>query len=123
MFDYFPADIQLAPGVYDYNFQCNLPSQLPTSVEGGYGFIAYTARVVVDIPLWPDMKFEQPFHVIRPLDVNADPSLQVVYIPRLCESDEMMNFDFDFSFRSLLKKITCSFWAEFFAVVYRNQLE
>lgn len=72
------ADIKVEPGNYKYNFQCNLPAELPTSVEGGYGYIRYTARVVLDIPLWTDTEFKERFTVIKPLDLNQDPALHVI---------------------------------------------
>lgn len=66
-------------GLYEYNFQCDLPSQLPTSVEGKYGHIRYTARVVLDIPMWPDTEFKERFTVIKPFDLNKDRSLRVIH--------------------------------------------
>lgn len=72
-------EIRLMPGTYNYTFQCMLPSNLPTSVEGEIGYIRYTARVVVDIPMWPDDKFEVPFTVIKAINLNAIPGLRVIH--------------------------------------------
>lgn len=57
-----------------------LPTGLPTSFEGEFGYIRYTARVVLDIPLWPDTTFINPFTVIKAMDLNADASLRVQFI-------------------------------------------
>lgn len=54
-----------------------LPNGLPTSFEGDIGYIRYTARVVLDIPLWPDKHFEVPFTVIKAINLNDDPRLKV----------------------------------------------
>lgn len=56
-----------------------LPPGLPTSVEGEHGHIRYTARVVLDIPMWPDKTFEEFFTVIKAIDLNAIPTLRVIY--------------------------------------------
>lgn len=56
-----------------------LPAGLPTSVEGEFGHIRYIARVVLDIPLWPDREFEVPFTVIKAINLNAIPALRVIY--------------------------------------------
>lgn len=64
-------------GTHTYNFQCNLPAELPTSVEGNIGYIRYTARVVVDVPMAFDKDFKQGFTVIRPLNLNNNPEMRV----------------------------------------------
>lgn len=56
-----------------------LPPELPTSVEGGIGYIRYMVRVVLDIPMWPDPEFEEPFTVIKAINLNAIPALRVIY--------------------------------------------
>lgn len=71
-------DFRLPPGNYNYSFQCMLPPGLPTSFEGQIGYIRYTARVVLDIPLWPDKTFDVPFTVIKAINLNDDPSLRVI---------------------------------------------
>lgn len=55
-----------------------LPPQLPTSFEGQFGFIRYTASVIID-----DKVFAVPFTVIKLIDLNADPTLRVSFIIRL----------------------------------------
>lgn len=61
---------------------------LPTSCEGEFGHIRYTACVVFDIPLWRDKEFEVPFTVIKPIDLNAIPNLRV----NICFCFSFLNF-------------------------------
>lgn len=75
----FIGEVRLVPGEYNYTFNTMLPHQLPTSFEGDYGHIRYTASVVLDIPMWPDKEFEVPFTVIKPINLNADPALKVIH--------------------------------------------
>lgn len=67
----------MTPGSYDFTFECAL-LRLPTSFEGEYGHIRYTACVVLDIPMWPDKEFEVAFTVIKPINLNDDPHLRVI---------------------------------------------
>lgn len=62
---------------YSHPFEFPLPEGLPTSVEGEYGYIRYTIRVNFDEPMWPDHENEAPFTVIKPLNLNDDPTLRV----------------------------------------------
>lgn len=53
----------------------------------------------IDIPMWADKEIVQPLTVIRPLDVNADPALQVVHVSFIsiffCSSQlDYVNFEF-----------------------------
>lgn len=66
------------PGEYNYNFECMLPAELPTSVEADIGYIRYTARVVVDIPRAFDKEFELTFTVIKATNLNTMPALRVI---------------------------------------------
>lgn len=73
----FTGDIRVPPGRYGYNFHCNLPAGVPTSLEGHIGYIRYQARVVLDISWAPNEEFEDAFTVIKPLNLNYDPALRV----------------------------------------------
>lgn len=73
------GEVRLPPGTYNYSFQCMLPAGLPTSVVGEFGYIRYTTSVVIDTPLLADQTFEQPFTVIKAVNLNADPSLRVLF--------------------------------------------
>lgn len=71
------GEIRLQAGTQNYTFQCLLPAGLPTSVEHEVGHITYGARVVLDIPIWPDKEFKEHFTVIKPINLNVDPSFRV----------------------------------------------
>lgn len=108
----------MAPGTYNYTFQCMLPHGLPTSVEGEYGHIRYTARVVLDIPLWPDKEFEVPFTVIKGINLNAIPALRVIYLNFFCS---MLSLSF---FLSINSKVVEQILLFLFAIhlICRNRL-
>lgn len=74
---YLTGDLIIEPGTYIYTFQCLLPMGLPTSFEGPYGHIRYSAIVTLDRPRWPDQVYEQDFTVIKPLNLNNDVTLRV----------------------------------------------
>lgn len=57
----------MQPGTYEYGFQCDLPTTLPTSFEGEFGYIRYTATVCLDRVMWPDQIFEESITVINPV--------------------------------------------------------
>lgn len=69
--------MNLKPATYNYPFICELPFDLPTSLEGNHGHVRYTVSVILDRPMWPDQKFEEPFTVIRPVDLNEHMELKV----------------------------------------------
>lgn len=68
----------MMPGLYSYIFQCMLPAHLPTSVEGKYGYIRYTATVVIEFSKRPVKTFVEPFTVIRKTDWNTLVALRVI---------------------------------------------
>lgn len=82
------GNVDLRPGTYNHTFQCMLPAQLPTSVNGQYGYIEYGIHIVLDIQLWPDKKFSEEFTVIKPINLNAVPGMRVSY-----EALVFSNFD------------------------------
>lgn len=55
-----------------------MPAGLPSSFIGEFGEIRYIATVVLDVPRWPDDEFQQPFTVIKPLDLNDIPAVRVI---------------------------------------------
>lgn len=68
-------EFELQPGVYDYSFKCFLPEQLPTSMETTIGKIRYCVTVCVDIPSKIiDDKFVAVFTILKPLDLNSEPT-------------------------------------------------
>lgn len=73
----------MQPGTTTYSFACMLPTQLPSSVEGKYGHIRYSCKVVVDRPWKTDKEFRLSFSVIKTEDLNLmSPTL---YIPSKSE--------------------------------------
>lgn len=69
----------LEAGEYVYNFELQLPLELPSSFEGDFGNIRYGASVTIIIPWGFDDKIIESFTVIRALDLNLYPSLKVIY--------------------------------------------
>lgn len=67
----------MSPGVYTYPFETELPSNLPTSCEGKYGFIRYLASVNIIRPMLPIQTQTIAFTVIKPHNLNALPVFQV----------------------------------------------
>lgn len=74
---FISGEITVKTGQYSYEFSCILPVGLPTSLEAEYGHIRYRAKVVIDHPTWEDEMCEEMFTVIKPLNLNLEPSLKV----------------------------------------------
>lgn len=77
MIVFFPGELVVQAGEYNYTFSCVLPVDLPTSVEGKIGFIRYSVIVNLDRPMWPDQEFEESFTVLKPVNLNDNISLRV----------------------------------------------
>lgn len=71
------GETNLRQGLHEYTFQCMLPHQLPSSFEGEYGHVRYTASVLLTFHLWPDKKFKTPFTVIKATNLNTNQALRV----------------------------------------------
>lgn len=69
--------ITLKPDEYVYTFSCELPDDLPTSLQGTYGNIKYVAVVTISVPSTPDKTFEEDFTVIKPVNLNEMFELKV----------------------------------------------
>lgn len=80
------GDVRLVPNIYTYNFQCLLPEHLPSSVETEFGHIIYGARVVLKSSQFRDKEFQEQFCVVRQLNINDYPTLQVMYLNIYCLS-------------------------------------
>lgn len=117
--------MQIERGEHIYNFQFRLPAGLPSSFEGEFGHIRYIATVVLDIPRWPDDVFQQPFTVIKPLDLNGDPELRVIiHITFSLQSETIAQKNMCFFFllyriRLRLEKTICIIHA-FYCVVFHR---
>ncbi|XP_055294937.1 arrestin domain-containing protein 1-like isoform X2 [Sitodiplosis mosellana] len=68
--------IRLKAGKYKFTFEFILPSNVPSSIEGKIGQIKYTVRVVLDMPLWMNKVFKEPFILMKALNLNDLPSLR-----------------------------------------------
>lgn len=70
------GDTRLAAGTHEFPFQFKIPTQLPSSYEGEYGYIRYTVTVTVEMPKNPRKEFEKRITILRLTDLN-DPELKV----------------------------------------------
>lgn len=70
---------RLPPGQHFYPFSFQLPPNLPSSFEGGDGYVRYTIRGVIDRSSWikKDKDTKKPFTVIALLDLNTYPNSAV----------------------------------------------
>lgn len=69
----------MMPGTYSYRFQCVIPPNMPTSVEGSVGHIRYSACLTIDIPMFQSKEFQQTFYVLKTIDLNNYPMLRVSF--------------------------------------------
>lgn len=69
--------IEVHPGVYAYNFECQLSSSIPQSAEGEHGHVRYRVDANLDIPWAPDLHDERVLTVIRYEDLNFFPELRM----------------------------------------------
>lgn len=76
-FSLIAEELVMQPGTYNYDYHCNLPEGLPTSLEADIGHIRYMVRVILDIPLETDTEFSEMFTVIKPLNLNLNPANRV----------------------------------------------
>lgn len=77
---FIKGEMTIEPGTYTYPFQVQLPLGVPTSLEAEHGHIRYGMQVVLNRPRWADQKFEETFTVIKPLNLNHDLTLRVIFI-------------------------------------------
>lgn len=71
--------IRMMPGIYSYRFQCVIPPNIPSSVEGSIGHIRYSACLTIDIPMFQSKEFQQHFVVLKTIDLNNYPVLRVSF--------------------------------------------
>lgn len=67
----------MSPGIYIYPFETELATNLPTSCEGKHGFIRYLASANIIRPNATTQTQTIAFTVIKPLNLNALPVVQV----------------------------------------------
>ncbi|XP_029643437.1 arrestin domain-containing protein 17 [Octopus sinensis] len=61
-------------GEHHYPFEFVLPYNIPSSYEGGTGYVRYYAKAVIDKPWKFDHKCKIPFTIISVLDLNLTPN-------------------------------------------------
>lgn len=66
-------------GTYNYPFELNLPSDLPSSIEGRIGSVRYFIRVIIDNTVLTNEIFKRVLNVIRPLHLHDDPLYRVIH--------------------------------------------
>ncbi len=69
--------IEIPQGIHTYGFSCDLPVNLPSSMEGTYGSIRYKVIITFDISNWSDKVFEAGFTVLKTCNLNDFPELKV----------------------------------------------
>lgn len=57
-------------GTYVYDFDFHLPKILPSSFDGTYGWIRYSIKGIVDLPMKFDLEEKRFFRLISPIDFN-----------------------------------------------------
>ena len=65
-------------GVNEFPFQYTLPENIPSSFEGEYGRVKYSARATVEVPKRADQPTMMPFTVMAALDLNQLPDAMVI---------------------------------------------
>ncbi|XP_046337176.2 arrestin domain-containing protein 2-like isoform X1 [Haliotis rufescens] len=80
-------NIHLPVGRHTFPFAFQLPPQLPSSFEGEYGYVRYTAKGIIDKPWKFNHETKRMFTVICILDLNQD---QNVRIPAQCAKSKTL---------------------------------
>ncbi|KAG4069549.1 hypothetical protein HA402_006915 [Bradysia odoriphaga] len=68
--------IEIPQGIHAYGFSCDLPVNLPSSMEGTYGSIRYKVIITFDISNWSEKVFEAGFTVLKTCNLNDFPELK-----------------------------------------------
>lgn len=71
--------VDMQAGTYNYSFECMLPSDLPSSIEGRNGSVRYFVRVIIDNTVLTNEIFKKTLNIIRPMDLNADLLYRVIH--------------------------------------------
>ena len=65
--------VRLEAGTHNYPFTFTLPINAPSSFEGEYGYVRYTAEAKMDRPWKFDHVTRSAFTVISLVDLNMEP--------------------------------------------------
>lgn len=68
------SENSLPPGEHFFPFSLQLPPTLPSSFEGGVGYVRYTIKGTIDKPWKFDHDTKRPFTVTSLLDLNTYPN-------------------------------------------------
>ncbi|CAG5121475.1 unnamed protein product [Candidula unifasciata] len=69
------ANNSLGAGQYTFPFEFQLPSDLPPSFEGAFGYIRYWIKATIDEPWKFDHHTKRAFSVIPCMDINQYPGI------------------------------------------------
>jgi hypothetical protein len=112
---------EIAPGLYDFDANFELPRDLPSTMEciNGYwnkasGSIRYKLEVHVKSVWKPNLKFDNDFTVIAPMDLNE--LSPVMHVPLMQEV--LRKFTFDFSTKELYMSATIPQRGEFCVIFW-----
>ncbi|XP_055375363.1 arrestin domain-containing protein 17-like [Condylostylus longicornis] len=64
--------VTINPGSHIYTFTCALPPELPSSVEGHYGKVRYSAKVIFDRPWKFNKTFTKGITIVKITDLNHE---------------------------------------------------
>lgn len=67
---------EMSPGIHKYKFSCQLPYQLPYSLDMSHGKISYHVEAVLDIPWKIDKETKVDIMILRYDDLNYYPELK-----------------------------------------------
>lgn len=70
------GEIELPVGTQTFPFTYLLPPTLPSSFEGQYGHVRYTAKITLDIPWKFDKEIKDVYTILSPLDLNLNTRLK-----------------------------------------------
>lgn len=68
--------MEIPAGVHNYSFSCQLPNNIPFSIEGKYGYVRFKIDANLDIAWGFDYKATKDIHVARYEDLNYFPELR-----------------------------------------------
>ncbi|KAK9885191.1 hypothetical protein WA026_010698 [Henosepilachna vigintioctopunctata] len=69
-----PENSAMLPGTYTYPFTFLLPENLPSTFEFPYGYIRYSLKGIIDIPLAVDPRDRIDLQLISVLDISTLPA-------------------------------------------------
>ncbi|KAI4454691.1 arrestin domain containing protein [Holotrichia oblita] len=70
-------DLILGSGKHVYPFKFILPTNIPSSYEGQYGYVRYTIKVILKKHYYGD-ETKMAFTVISPFDLNLQPNIKEI---------------------------------------------